>query len=274
MKVKEIVAAIEQAFPLPFSETCDIYHCGNPEAEVTKIASVFMADAGVVREAIRQGVDLIITHEPTWHAGLAMPVWMDPSAGEWTGKDPVFLEKKRLLDESGITIWRCHDRMHAHNPDLIYDGWVKEMGWQDYRSADGNPWHYDLPETTLGELADFFKQKLGMESVRLVGNPVQKTKRVSVLVGGGSLGLGDELMPMKDMFEGNIDTIVCGETTEWTSVSYVRDAALLGMNKGMIILGHNRTEEAGMKHFGDWLRPLVGDIPIVFIPSGEPFTCR
>ena len=92
MKVKEIVAAIEQAFPLPFSETCDIYHCGNPEAEVTKIASVFMADAGVVREAIRQGVDLIITHEPTWHAGLAMPVWMDPSAGEWTGKDPVFLE--------------------------------------------------------------------------------------------------------------------------------------------------------------------------------------
>ena len=97
---------------------------------------------------------------------------------------------------------------------------------------------------------------------------------VGHVVGGGSLGLGDELMPMKDMFEGNIDTIVCGETTEWTSVSYVRDAALLGMNKGMIILGHNRTEESGMKHFGDWLRPLVGDIPIVFIPSGEPFTCR
>ena len=90
------------------------------------------------------------------------------------------------------------------------------------------------------------------------------------LVGGGSLGLGDEMMPMRDMLESGIDTIVCGETTEWTSISYVRDAAMLHKDKGMIILGHNRTEEAGMKHFPAFLQPLAGDIPVIFIPSGEP----
>ena len=44
MKVKEVIAALENAIPLPFPQTCDIYHIGNPEAEVQKIASVFMAD--------------------------------------------------------------------------------------------------------------------------------------------------------------------------------------------------------------------------------------
>lgn len=97
MKVKEIINAIEDAIPLPFSKTCDIYHCGNPDAEVTKIASVFMADVAVIREAIRQGVNLIITHEPTWHAGMALPAWMDKSAAAWTLKDPTYLEKRKLL---------------------------------------------------------------------------------------------------------------------------------------------------------------------------------
>ena len=50
MKVKEIVAAIEKAFPLPFSQTCDIYHCGNPEAEVNKIAKVLRDLHGSVRQ--------------------------------------------------------------------------------------------------------------------------------------------------------------------------------------------------------------------------------
>ncbi len=119
-------------------------------------------------------------------------------------------------------------------------------------------WHYDIPATTLGGLADFFKEKLGMDAVQVIGDPNQKAEHLSVLVGGGSLGLGDELMPMRDMMEKGIDTLVCGETTEWTSISYVRDAAQLGLGKGMIILGHNRTEEAGMKHFPAFLQPLVG----------------
>lgn len=277
MKVKEVIAAIEKAIPLPFENTCDFYHIGDPEAEVTKIASVFMADVEVIRRAAREGVNLIITHEPTWHNGLSLPLWGEEKgwavAGpeyDWLRNAPSVLEKKKLIEENGITIYRSHDRMHFHQPDLIYHGWIKEMGWEKYLRADGGVWHYDIPATTLGGLAGFFKQKLGMRAVQIIGDPAQKAEHISVLVGGGSLGLGDELMPMRDMEANGIDTLVCGETTEWTSISYVRDAAQLGMGKGMIILGHNRTEEAGMKHFGDFLQPLVGDIPVVFIPSGEP----
>lgn len=268
MKVKDVIAAIKaQCPPIDESRTCDILHVGNWEAEVHKIACVFMADIETIRKAAAEGVDLIITHEPTYHTGA--------DNQEWLAGNPVYEEKQKLIREAGISIWRFHDHMHAYSPDLIYVGWDKEMGWENCRlPGDRFGVCYEIPETTLGGLADFFKEKLSMPAIRLIGDPDMPCKRVSVLVGGGSLGLGDERRPAMQMVEKDIDVMVCGEITEWTSCSYVRDAAMLGKRKGMIVLGHNRTEEAGMKYLPDWLQPLVGDIPVCFISSGDPFIYR
>jgi putative NIF3 family GTP cyclohydrolase 1 type 2 len=98
-----------------------------------------------------------------------------------------------------------------------------------------------------------------------------KVERLSVLVGGGSLGFGREEMPMEMMNENNLDLLICGEITEWTSVAYVRDAAALGFNKGMLVLGHAKTEEPGMKHLPAWMKDITPEIEVVFIDSKEPF---
>ncbi|GIO15553.1 hypothetical protein J19TS2_51080 [Cohnella xylanilytica] len=37
--------------------------------------------------------------------------------------------------------------------------------------------------------------------------------------------------------------MVCGDITEWTLCAYVNDASMLGMNKAMIVVWHERTEE-------------------------------
>jgi len=39
----------------------------------------------------------------------------------------------------------------------------------------------------------------------------------------------------------------------------------------MLVLGHERSEEAGMKHLGSWLAPILSTIPVEFVDSGEPF---
>lgn len=275
MKVKDIVSAINAACPPPPSplrpngnplehHSCDTLHAGSMDAEVHRIASVFMADVEVVRRAAALNVDLIITHEPTFHTG------QDDQTG-WLKGNPVYENKMRLIEDNRISIWRCHDVMHMVTPDLIYVGWMKELGWEKYLVKGSNCYHYRLPEMTLGKLIDFFKQKLDMDTIRYIGDLDRMVSDIGVLVGGGSLGLGDENMPAKYMSENGIEVLVCGETTEWTSCSFVRDASMLGMNRNMVILGHNKTEEAGMKHFHEWLQPLVGDIPICFISSGEPF---
>ena len=94
------------------------------------------------------------------------------------------------------------------------------------------------------------------------------------MVGGGSLGLGDEAMPMKLMEDEQLDVIICGDITEWTLCSYVRDAVMLGKNRALIIPGHNRTEEAGMKYLPEWLRPITKELEVVFVEAGEPFVYR
>lgn len=284
MTVKEITEGIIAKTgmePLPQSMTCDRLISGSMEQEVTGIVTTFMATVEVIRKAADAGANFIITHEPTWFCGA--------DRAEWVEKDPVYLEKKKLIDENHIAIWRFHDHMHMGKNDEIYMGFEKEFGWDGYRMPIVNPdrygeedpaqtkfWEnfggvYQIPKTTLKELCAFFKKKADMNVIQIVGNPDMEVEKVSVLVGGGSLGLGREEAPMIQMFQENVDVVVCGDITEWTLSAYVRDAAMLGMNKGMLVLGHERSEEWGMKHMVEWLKSIVPETHIMFIDAREPF---
>ena len=232
--------------------------------EVKGVVSTFMATVDVIRQAIDLGANFIITHEPTWFSGADDTEW-------------VYLEKKKLIKEHQIAIWRFHDHMHMDVDDGIYRGFDEELDWGKYRvKCDGDlGWFgavYELPETTLEELAHFFQKELDMKVVQLVGDPKMPVKRVSALVGGGSPGLGQENLPMRHMHAENIDVVICGDITEWTLSAYVRDAAQLGMKKGMLVLGHERSEEWGMKHLPAWLKSITEDLPVTFVDAEEPFT--
>ena len=271
MTVKEFVNQVIEktgVTPLEHNKTCDHLIIGNWDMEITGIVTTFMATVDVIKEAIEKGANLIVTHEPTWFNGNDRTQWVE--------NDPVYLEKKKLLEENHIAVWRFHDHMHMEKEDGIYRGFEQETGWSKYRvSVEGElAWFgaiYKLPKTTLLELANFFKEAMNMDVVQLVGNPNMSVERVSVLVGGGSLGLGEETMPMKHMNDYNIDVAICGDITEWTLSAYVRDATQLGMNKGMLVLGHERSEECGMKHLPQWLESITNNIPIWFIDAKEPF---
>jgi hypothetical protein len=67
------------------------------------------------------------------------------------------------------------------------------------------------------------------------------------------------------------DVLVCGEPTEWNTVEYARDSIAAGKKKGMIILGHDMSEERGMEECARWLRGFVTEVPVEFIPAGEAF---
>lgn len=274
MTVQEIIDGVIKKTglePLPSNRTCDQLIIGDPNMEVTKIVTTFMATVDVIREAIREGANFIITHEPTWFTGLDQTDWLE--------HDPVYLEKKKMLEENHITIWRFHDHMHMGREDGIYRGFEEEFDWKQYRMPDVERSElnrfgacYEIPEQSLQELGEFFRDKIDMDVVQIVGDPQMRVRRVSVLVGGGSLGLGLEQRPMIHMQERNIDVAICGDITEWTLSAYIRDAAALGMNRGMLVLGHERSEEWGMKYLGEWMKSIVGETEIIFVDAGEPFT--
>ena len=277
MTVGEIIDAVIKKTGiqrLAHDRTCDHLMAGSLDTKVTKIVTTFMATADVIRKAIDLGADLIITHEPTWFTGKDDTLWLEG--------DPVYLAKKKLIEDSGIAIWRFHDHMHMDHDDGIFRGFDEEMGWASYRMAPDPQAQgffagrfdccYKIPATTLGGLADFLKQKFELKAIRVIGDPDSPVERVGVLPGGGSLGLGVEYMPMQLMRRRDLDTLICGDITEWTLPAYARDAYQLGFGKSIIVLGHERSEEPGMKHLGTWMAPILGGIPVVFVDSGEPFS--
>jgi putative NIF3 family GTP cyclohydrolase 1 type 2 len=261
-EVIEIILALNGG--RKFEKTCDQLIEGNWEHQVTGVVTTFMATVDVVRRAVKMGCNLIITHEPTYFTGS--------DSINWVKADPVYQRKKALIDDNRISIWRYHDHMHGGNADLIYTGLLENLGWTKYLNTElPMPHCYSIPAATVTALVGFLKKTLGMKVIQVVGDPKMKCNRVGVLVGGGSLGLGHEEMPAKLMNEQQLDVMICGEITEWTLSAYVRDAAALGFNKAMIVVGHERSEEPGMKDLASRLQPLLKEIPVHFSDAGEPF---
>ena len=246
--------------------TCDIITTGDPAAEITGVVCTFMPTIEVIRKTIELGANFIISHEPTWFNGA--------DETDWCENDSVYLAKKKLLEDNHITVWRFHDHMHmGTQTDYIYEGLLDELGWKKYLTADeAMPWVYEIPETTLRDLALFFKDKLKMDVIQTIGKPDCRVRRVGILVGGGTLGLGREVMPMEVMERNGLNVIVGGDIYEWTVCAYINDAQQLGMERGLITLGHERSEEAGMRYTAELLSPLLPGIGVHFVSAKEPFT--
>ncbi len=266
MKVQEVVDAILDACAIQrLTKTCDQLITGSWEAEVKGIATTFMATPDVIRAAAARGANLIITHEPTFFTHADELGWLE--------NDEVYLRKLALIEETGMNIWRFHDHLHAKTPDGIFAGVLRDLGWETSGSP-ANRHVYTISPTTVPALVGLLKERLEIEGVRVVGSAEARVEKVGLLVGGGSLGLGSDTMPMELMREYDLDMIIAGEILEWTLCAYVRDAAQLGLNKALIVAGHNRTEEAGMKHLPEWLAAILPGIPAFFVEAGDPYQYR
>ena len=107
---------------------------------------------------------------------------------------------------------------------------------------------------------------LGIRTLRVVGDPRLRVSRVVFLPGAA----GRERQ-VKALQSPEVQVLVAGESAEWEAVLYTVDAVGQRRPKGLILMGHVVSEELGMKECADWLRAFVPEVPIEFIPAGEPF---
>lgn len=262
-KLVEISGVTDKVPNLQSVDISDSLIAGGWLGEVTGIVTTFMATIDVIRDTIEKGANLIITHEPTFYSSNDELAWLKA--------DQVYQQKVQLITENQINIWRFHDYMHMAKPDLIYQGIENALKWENLR-IPCSLHCYQIQRTSLKTLTQYLNKKLNVNKSRLIGNEESPIEKVGLLVGGASLGLGSETMPMEWMRENELDVVVCGEVYEWTLCAYIRDACQLGLNKALIVLGHNRSEEAGMKFLCDTLAGIFPDIPVWFSEAGEPFS--
>jgi putative NIF3 family GTP cyclohydrolase 1 type 2 len=229
----------------------DTFKAGNPDAQVRGIATTGMATFDALRRAAAAGKNFVVTHEPTFYH--------DPEVPPGLEADPTYLAKQRFIAGNDLVVWRFHDHAHMMRPDPLIAGSVRALGWTQYASPTERG-IYVLPPTTLGALAADVSRRLGAHALRVLGDPEMRVTRVA-------LGPGFGVPPLTP----DVDVTVGGETQE-INAEYALDSASLGRPKGMILLGHLLSEDHGMREVAEWLRGFITDVPIEFVPTGEPFT--
>jgi putative NIF3 family GTP cyclohydrolase 1 type 2 len=238
-------------------DTVDAFKAGDPEAPVTGIVTTAFATSDVLARAAAAGKNLIITHEPTFfdHTDNTRSI-----AG-----DPVLAAKQAFIKTHNLIVWRFHDQIHCRRPDGIMEGIIETLGWQKYQ-RQSVPSTFVLPETSVRALAAQLRDKLKARAVRVVGKLDMKVTQIGLLPGFASGPKAIRFLARDD-----VSVLVAGESREWETVEYVRDAVAQGRPKALILIGHAASEEAGMDAAARWLRTFIPEVPIEFIAAGDPF---
>ncbi len=257
---REIVEKIKAQVGVPWRETTvDTFKAGDPDTPVTGIATTMMATFDVLERAAAAGLNLIITHEPTFYSHQdGTEVFQKENDAVWAAKD-------KFIREHKMVVWRFHDHWHMRRPDGILQGMTGALGWEKYQRA-GLPALYAVPESTVESLAGFMRTKLKIKVLRVVGSRDMKVTRVA-MVPGASGPVAHRRMLQRD----DVEVLVIGEVPEWETIEYVADAVAQGKRKALILLGHIPSEQAGMENCAVWLKTFIPDVKITFVPAAEPF---
>src|ERR1700684_1433535 len=133
----DVIHRIQQRYPAPVADTVDTIKAGDPATPVTGIATTFLDTMDVLRVANRRGLNLVITHEPTFYNHRDNTAFF---AG-----DPVYKEKLAFIAQHHMVVFRLHDEIHGTPPDPFGVGLIEELGWQSYMKA-GDPYHVTIPQ--------------------------------------------------------------------------------------------------------------------------------
>lgn len=237
--------------------TVDVFKAGDPSTRVTGIVTTMFATMEVLKKAVALDCNLIIAHEPVFYNHLDNT---DPFKN-----DPVFLEKKKYIEDHKLVIWRFHDYIHRLKPDGIDYGMALKLGWLKY--TDGiTPDRFTVPETTLGELLQYLKKIFPGNAFHVIGKPELRITRVAFSAGAPGSAVHFGLLR-----DDGVDVLIAGEVPQWETYEYVRDAVIQGKDKAVIFLGHVTSEEPGMEYCAQWLKGFIKDIPVHFVESGPSY---
>ena len=285
----------------------DKFLAGSPDAEVKGIATTYAPSLEMLEKAVAAGKNMIVTREsPFWTRAVqphgtspgfvgpafANHVYAEAAAAAMSKagpapeggppgqaqalaafqKDAVNVKKHEYIAANNLIVYRLFDNWNALEPDRQMQGLAKALGWdKSYKAASGTPWatnngSFAVPPATLKEAAIAIKKKLGSKSIRVAGHPDTHVSRAAL--GHGMCWLADM---QKLCAEPGVDLVIIGEP-QWENEigQYFFDTFASGRKIGLIALGQEVTEDPGMGEMAAWLKTFVNEVPIQWMPAGDP----
>ena len=232
-------------------KTVDTVKFGDGAKPVKTVAVCWYPSLINLKEAVRLGCDLLLTHEPTWWDHLDHP-------GGWREKGPG-LEKTQLLQESGMVVARLHDTWDNWPEIGIRDSLAKGLGFSKFIGEDKTRWHatYEVSEQSLQSFARYVAEKvkpLGEDSVQVIGDPDMKVKHPSIGVGCGG--------PREDMIELGSDVLIMC----FDGASFWRERDRFAeQGVGVITLEHGTTEMWGIESLAQYIDETWSELDVHYL---------
>src|SRR5205823_12614426 len=132
-----------------------------------------MATYDVLERAGKSGKNLVITHEPTYFGHFDRTDEIEKEG------DSVLAAKQALIQRYHLVVWRFHDHWHMRRPDGIQAGMIHALGWESYMNAQDDR-VFKIPPVTLADLASQVKRRLGIRTMRVVGDPKRMVTKVGM----------------------------------------------------------------------------------------------
>ena len=220
--------------------TVDTVKFGDPTRQVSTVAVCWYPSLVALRAAAELGCDLVVTHEPLF--------WehRDPPDHPNRDREPG-LSRRRLLEEAGMTVLRCHDAWDNWPQIGIRDSWAKWLGLTRFLAEDATRWHavYAIDPEPLRQFAAHVAERiapLGEDSVQVIGDPERIVSRPAVGVGCGGPGL--------DMIAAGADVlIVCYDGASY----WQRRQQYTEAGAAVIAVEHGTCEIPGIENLAKYL---------------------
>ncbi|EFU6082506.1 NGG1p interacting factor NIF3 [Escherichia coli] len=250
--------------------TVDKIIFGAEATRINKIGTCWIASMDVLRKAVFEGVNIIITHEPTFYSYADLEgedlefSWARKVMGYTHGELSylkIIEQKKEVMHKNNLVIIRCHDVMDRE-PTF---GMSKALAHQlelDVTNivASDDMYHvYAIEPDSAINITKRFAKNLkiyNLPGIQFYGDKARVVRTVGI-------GAGCFCDPIQYMeYQADYYITINDSIKTWVQTQYSKDSGL-----PMAVIGHSVAEEAGMRRLASYL-DLHSGYPCIHFTGG------
>lgn len=239
---------------------------GDSETDVAHIGTAWLPDWDTCRRAVRDGVNVLVVHEPTFYTH-----WdLDEKSGDFYAAQPAGKEaylnaveaKKKWILENKLVIIRCHDVLDKVEGFGIPHAFGEFLGFGKADIVRSRP-YYNVYRT---------EPKPAVVHARSIARKLAEIRQPGVAFYGDkerivdSVGVGTgcycdpiEFMDLAPGLFIAIDDVV----RTWTQTVYAKDTGY-----PLVVINHGTSEEAGVRMLSEHLRRAYPERKVIHYAQG------
>jgi hypothetical protein len=159
-------------------------------------------------------------------------------------------------------VFRLHDNWLSRKESEMTAALAEALGWGTHR-VNPNGALYEVPAATAEATVALIREKLNLRGgLRAVGDRAATVRRVLLFPGFLTPAIMWKRYTEADM-------TITGEVREWENTFYAADMFTAGEKRNLVTLGRVVSEDPGMRACAEWMKTVVGEIPVQWIPAGD-----